>query len=157
MNNNNLSQDELLQLKWLFEKTLESNTKLYKPFYGDVTELNACRLILDSVGKDTLRRIAEDSIDLLDTSVAIYEKNGDYAFGMFSSSWCQLMDSASRKLCKTNDNRTALSCGRWLCHDNCWNDSAKATIESGHSTDIQCVGGINLYAEPIYAGIARTA
>jgi PAS domain S-box-containing protein len=152
MDNNNSSQDGFLQLKWLFEKTLESDSKLYKPFYGDVTELNACRLILDSVGKDTLRRIAEDSIDLLDTSVAIYEKNGDYAFGMFSSGWCQLMDSASRKRCKTNDNRTALSCGRWLCHDNCWNDSAKATIESGHSTDIQCVGGINLYAEPIYAG-----
>jgi len=26
----------------------------YEPFYGDVTELNTCRIIMDSVGKETL-------------------------------------------------------------------------------------------------------
>lgn len=121
----------------------------YESPYGDVTELNTCRLILDSVGKETLETIARDAIDLLETSVAIYEKNGDYAFGMFSSGWCRLMDDASRRLCRTKDNREALSCGKWLCHENCWNDSAKAAINSGKSTDIQCIGGINLYAEPL--------
>ena len=99
------------QFKWLFEKRLPSSQKqggdLYKAYYGDITELNTCRLIMDSVGKDTLRQIAEDAIDLLETSVAIYELNGDYALGMFSSGWCRLMDSASRKLCQTDDNRIA--------------------------------------------------
>jgi hypothetical protein len=145
------NHDRLGQLEWLFEKKLQSRGS-YQPHYGDVTELNTNRLILDSVGKDTLRQIAEDAIDLLETSVAIYESNGDYAYGMFSSGWCQLMDTASRKLCHTDDNHIALDCGCWLCHENCWNNSAKAAIESGKSTDIQCVGGINLYAEPIYAG-----
>jgi len=123
----------------------------YAPPYGDVTELNTSRLIMESVGQNTLNQIAEDAIDLLETSVAIYEANGDYAFGMFSSGWCRYMDAAARDLCGTDDNREALNCGKWLCHENCWNDSAKAAIETGQSTDIECVGGIHLYAEPIFS------
>jgi PAS domain S-box-containing protein len=124
----------------------------YSPPYGDVTQLNTCRLIMDSVGTETLNEIGRYAIQSLKTSVAVYEANGDYAYGLFSSSWCQIMDLASRELCGTNDNKKALSCGKWLCHENCWNDSAKKAIETGKSTDIECVGGIRLYAEPIYAG-----
>lgn len=141
------------------EKALTQNNFLgsglnhrYEPAYGDLTELNTCRMILNAAGKDCLQAIAEDAIDLLQTSVAIYEVNGDYAFGMFSSGWCRLMDAASRRLCNTENNYEALNCGKWLCHDNCWNDSAREAIMSGKAADIQCVGGINLYAEPIYAG-----
>ncbi len=51
-----------------------------------------------------------------------------------------------------NDNKKALTCGKWLCHENCWNESAKAAMASGKQTDIDCIGGIKLFAEPIYAG-----
>jgi hypothetical protein len=155
MNGTKSHHERLQQIEWLLEKSLQSNSESkdqYEPYYGDVTELNTCRLIMDSVGQDTLKKISEDAIDLLGTSVAIYEANGDYAFGMFSSGWCRLMDTSSRKLCRTDDNRIALDCGCWLCHENCWNDSATPAIKSGQCTDIQCVGGINLYAEPIFAG-----
>jgi PAS domain S-box-containing protein len=124
---------------------------LYEPPYGRLTDLNTCRLILDSVGSQSLQAIAEDAIDLLDTSLAIYEANGDHAFGLFSSHWCRIMDSASRELCRTEDNRQALASGRWLCHECCWNESARPAIQTGQPTDIRCVGGIRLYAEPILA------
>lgn len=143
------------KFKWMF-KTKDFDFKEqkneYSPPYGDVTQLNTCRLIMDSVGTETLNEIGRYAIQSLKTSVAVYEANGDYAYGLFSSSWCQIMDLASRELCGTNDNKKALSCGKWLCHENCWNDSAKKAIETGKSTDIECVGGIRLYAEPIYAG-----
>ncbi|NWH05558.1 hybrid sensor histidine kinase/response regulator [Desulfobacter latus] len=148
-------QDRFDKFEWMLDKSspLPANeSDDYSPPYGDVTALNRCRLIMDSVGMETLREIGRNAINLLETSVAIYEANGDYAFGMFSSGWCRLMDAASRELCNTDDNRTALSCGKWLCHENCWHDSAKRAIETGKSTDIACVGGIHLYAEPIYAG-----
>ena len=123
----------------------------YEPPYGRLTELNTCRLILESVGWESLQAIAEDAVDLLDTSLAIYEANGDYAFGLFSSHWCRIMDSASRELCQTVDNRQALASGRWLCHECCWKESAEPAIQTGQATDIPCVGGIGLYAEPIFA------
>ncbi|MBI9066907.1 MAG: PAS domain S-box protein [Salinivirgaceae bacterium] len=135
-------------LQWLNEGA--RNQTINDQGYGDVTELNTERTILNLVGKETLTVIVSDLMDLLETSVAVYEKNGDYAFGMFNSGWCQLMDSASRKLCNTNDNKIALNCGKWLCHDDCWNNSAKAAIASKKATDIDCIGGIKLYAEPIF-------
>ncbi|MCF8128593.1 MAG: PAS domain S-box protein, partial [Deltaproteobacteria bacterium] len=155
MDMNKYNEDNLRRIEWLLEKSVQepgTRETSYAPPYGDITALNTNRLIMDSVGKEMLQEIAENAIDLLETSVAVYEANGDYAFGMFSSGWCRFMDAASRSLCNTDDNQEALNCGRWLCHENCWNDSAKPAMKSGHSTDIECVGGIRLYAEPIYAG-----
>lgn len=143
---------KLTETQWLHEEKNIVGTKPYIPYYGDVTQLNTERTILDTVGKTMLHDLTSDLMDLLDTSVAIYEKNGDYAYGVFSSGWCQIMDASSRKLCNTADNKTALTCGNWLCHDDCWNNSAKAAITTKKSTDIDCIGKIKLYAEPIFFG-----
>ncbi|MBN2890597.1 MAG: PAS domain S-box protein [Bacteroidales bacterium] len=147
---NRISENKFDERDFLWLNEGANNQITNAPYYGDVTELNTERTILDLAGKETLAVIVSDLMDLLETSVAIYEKNGDYAFGMFNSGWCQLMDSASRKLCNTDDNKTALNCGKWICHEDCWNNSAKAAIESKKSTDIDCIGKIKLYAEPIF-------
>jgi len=145
-------QANLNNIAWLLEHEDLLKSSSRKTVYGDVTELNEERTIMDSVGKEVLNALSEDIMALLDTSFAVYEKNGDYAFGSFVSEWCWLMDNSSRNLCQTKDNREALDCGRWLCHENCWNDSAKAAMEAGGATDIGCVGGIRLYGVPIKAG-----
>lgn len=150
--NNDYTQNELESIKWMLNR---STQKLYDeqqtmPYYGDLTKLNTDRTIMDHVGIDTLKKIATDAIDLLETSIAIYEKNGDYAVGIFSSGWRQTLDSASRRLCGEISNEEALNCGKWICHENCWGVSKRA-LESGKVVDESCVGDISLYAIPIFA------
>jgi PAS domain S-box-containing protein len=146
-----LDDAKLRQIEWLLTRDAQSSRGEFTPSYGDLSKLNTCRMIQDAVDRDLLSKVSGDYLKLLDTSGAIYETNGDYAMAMFSSSWCQFMDQASRDLCGTDDNREALTSGKWLCHESCWTECSKVSIEKGEPVDIECNGGIHLYAVPICA------
>ncbi|MFW6262682.1 MAG: PAS domain S-box protein [Thermotogota bacterium] len=150
MENKKDTNQNLKDLEWMLNVPEGEKKDPEDQFYGDLTLLNTDRTLLDTVGKETLKKIAKDSIDLLDSSVAVYEKNGDYAMGIFTSGWCRKMDATSRKLCGDCSNKQALESGKWICHDSCW-DCSKRALESGEIVDESCDGGINLYAIPIIA------
>lgn len=140
-----LMQSELQKIEWLL-KPRGVPDEYYEPVYGDITRLNSGGLIKKALGENYLKNIVNDFMVLLETSCAVYERNGDYAIGVFSSGWCKFMDNSSFELCKTKDLNKALCSGEWLCHESCWTDASQKAMDKGEPVDIQCNGGIHLYA-----------
>lgn len=121
--------------------------------YGDLMALNTCRDILDTVGKNTLQRVVSGFLELMETASAIYEIDGSYAAALFTSSFCKFLDTASQRLCNTDNPVEALQSGKWLCRESCWTKASLISIETGKPCDLKpCDGGINIYAIPIRAG-----
>lgn len=147
--------ENLRHIEWLITKSTDTEPQRrasrHQPQpYGDLVPLNTSRVVAGAARQEILADLVDDYLDLLDTSAAIYEKNGDYALGLFSSGWCRFMDETSRRSCGTDDNRAALASGKWHCHEACWKTS-RQSIETGQPADLECLGGIRIYAVPVVA------
>jgi two-component system, cell cycle sensor histidine kinase and response regulator CckA len=148
------AEEQLKAIEWMLRpgKKEDRTGTDFIPAYGDISEIAEMHEIRDAVGREMLEKLVYEFLDLLGTSAAVYEKNGDYALGIFSSDWCRFLDTASRGRCTTPDNREALHCRKWHCHESCWRDASKTAMDRGEPADVACAGGLHIYAIPVFAG-----
>jgi len=131
------------------EHSLDEGERLQVISGEELIELNREGLIPNMVGKDVLRRIFITFLDLLDTSIVVYEKNGDYSYGIFCPGKCQLMHmSSDRHYCMAEGMNAPVQEGQ-PSDGPCWREASKASIEDRRPVDISCCNGINLYSVPI--------
>lgn len=145
------SETALKQFEWLLTRKPQRVRTGCSPACGELVQLNTSRALSEAVGEAVLTEATEDYLDLLETSTAVYERNGDYALNVQTSGYCHFLTDASRSLCGTEDDRAAVTSGKWHCHESCW-EASKQSMETDAPADIACKGGIRLHAVPIKAG-----
>jgi PAS domain S-box-containing protein len=149
------AQKALKRIEWLLTKSLRqipsSGEENHKISYENIRGISKGQVLLETVGDEVLKDVISDFLNLLETSAAVIEKNGDFVLWTFSSGWCQTLNSASRKLYDTPGNQEAAASGKWLCYESCWNNAAKISIETKQPVDTSCFGCINIYAVPVIA------
>lgn len=146
------ARETLNKIQWLMQKSLgtaNGDSRAPQP-YGDLSELNTSRVILETVTNPLLKEILDDGLNLLETSAAVYESNGDCALSIKASKWCRFMDEKSRSLAP-GDNNEAIASGKWHCNQSCL-ETSMAAVKSGQPVDQPCNGGIRIFAVPIRAG-----
>jgi signal transduction histidine kinase len=141
---------DLRRIEWMLTETSdEPDNKLVSD--GSIASLvvdeKSPRLILDAVGKDVLKGIILDALNLLGTSAAVYEKDGTCSMGIFSSGWCRYLDNT----CRNEDDGNDMEKGGLLCHHRNWSKCTDLAEEANGPVDRPCPGGLHIYAVPIKA------
>jgi signal transduction histidine kinase len=143
-------ESDLHRIEWMLTKASdEPESKVVRE--GSITPLETGeknpRLILDAVGKDVLEEIILDTLNLLGTSAAVYEKDGTCSMGIFSSGWCRYLDNT----CRNEDDGNDMERGGLLCHHRNWSECTRLSEEANGPVDRPCPGGLHIYAVPIKA------
>lgn len=101
----------------------------------------------DAIDEKTLVIIQRMLMQFLRSSTALYEVDGTYVYSIFEGQYCQYLNDASYKnagYC----HQEALSSEKWICHKDCLRVS-KESMEKREPVEMECSGGINIYAVPI--------
>ncbi|MBD3237925.1 MAG: PAS domain S-box protein [Candidatus Eisenbacteria bacterium] len=144
--------EELRRIAWLLDGDTPDDADAAPSRTLDAASCGARGEVARALRPADLQEIVEESLRLLGTSLAIFERDGAYVIPRQTRGWCRHLDEASRHLCRTDDDEEARACEAWLCHRSCWDGAARQAIVTGQSVDVPCTGGRNLHAVPIRAG-----
>lgn len=110
---------------------------------GELPVENSEGMISTVIGKEMLQSLVAEFMELVGTSCTIHECNGDLACGVVGSDWCRCLREAS--------NSSTWNERKGLCHESCWTDISKRSIEENCTIETVCQGRMHVFAVPILA------
>jgi PAS domain S-box-containing protein len=145
------TEEALRKIEWMLSKRprpapTEPGSDAETGRSGD----EAAGVIGRSVGRETLESIVSEHLNLLGTATVIREANGRIAFRGVESGWCRLMAQAADAMQRMPDDERARIPAGMRCHLEGWARCAREAVAARAPADIECFGGIRLYAVPIF-------
>jgi signal transduction histidine kinase len=146
-------EKELNRIEWLVSRDVSPAMRTGFGGYGAAEEAAGSGkpggLIHDALGVEMLADIVGDFLDLVETSAVVYELDGTPALEILASDWCRLLDHACKRRQAGRDAAGAGPGGPSRCCDGGWLRAAKVAMVTGQPVDIECEGGIRVYAAPV--------
>lgn len=147
------AEESLRRIEWLLTKP---NTTRSQRSHATAKRCEAAassshdRLLVDSLGEEVLRDIVGDYLDLLDTTAAVHERNGEFALWERASNWCRMLEENCQGVCRASNSGTP--CQQRHCEESCSKPVARRAMETGEPVDAESCCGMRMYAVPIRAG-----
>jgi PAS domain S-box-containing protein len=149
------TEEALRRIEWMLAKkppaALSETGPAIKPEGGgEKARPGPVGRIGRSVSRETLESIVSEHLNLLGTATVIREANGDMAFRRIESGWCRMIAQVADAL-NVGANEEAEKIAGWLrCHLEGWKRCSVEAVASRMPADIECLGGMRLYAVPIF-------
>ncbi len=145
-------RDELHRIEWILTKSVDSESVAQIRSQRRNHVLRVAQGLtpgtaFEEVDPEVLEDIVGDSLDLIEHSGAVFNRDGGCALFILASDWCKLLCKSSHHSLPGGASGTAPPCGS--CH---LGAAARLTCETGTPVDMLSFCGIRAYAVPVVAG-----
>jgi signal transduction histidine kinase len=149
-------RDELHRIEWILTKSVDSESvaQIRRQRRSHVVSL-AHPLMpgnpFDAVDPEQLEDIVGDSLDLIEHSGAVFDRDGGCTLFILASAWCKLLCGAARHPPAQETPGAAAAPRRNVCECHL-SAAARQASETGEPADMLSFCGIRAYAVPVVAG-----
>jgi PAS domain S-box-containing protein len=109
-------------------------------------------VILEAVGTKLLAEIAASFHVLMGTCFSVHEDNGEAVYSVMVSQWCRFLEGGLSGPVPPPGACELKTCAGSRCRHRGGRDASLRAIAEGRAMDLECLGGLRLYAVPIRAG-----
>ncbi|MHB1459908.1 MAG: LytS/YhcK type 5TM receptor domain-containing protein [Armatimonadota bacterium] len=139
------AEERLKSIEWMLSKKPTGQRYEREALSTDVSAPSHSGIITRSISHHTLMTIISDVLDLLGTSISIYEDTGDCVLNAITSGWSRLINTIPAN----RIHQDAPSTG--VCNYTT-STVSRQTMMNAEPQEATCLCGLQIYSVPVFAG-----